>query len=77
MGAWAAPSARRTIEGSGEVELHLPCNVVVAERGTSAVVAALDPADTVGSQDEASQQVAGSARAALQRVLTRLSEMPA
>jgi uncharacterized protein (DUF302 family) len=56
--------------------VHLPCNVVIQETGTSAVVAALDPADNVESEDADMRAAVDEARRALSNVLHRVTEAP-
>lgn len=70
MGAWgvAEPDER----GPGlRVASHLPCNVVVHETESGAVIAALDPADDVGDAEAA--EIVENARIALERALTKAS----
>lgn len=73
MGAWSAAVSEIRIDESLKGAVHLPCNVVVQERGGSAIVAALDPADSVeGNVPEA---LSDAARDALGRVLRKV-EVP-
>jgi uncharacterized protein (DUF302 family) len=73
MGAWNAPSTRALGDSDVKVGVHLPCNVVVHETGTSAIVAALDPADTVDPGYPGSEELVSAARTALHRALERLT----
>ena len=73
MGAWSLPVDKREVDGDLEVAVHLPCNVVVQERGSSAIVAALDPADTIETTGEEGTRLTDDARAALGRVLERIA----
>jgi uncharacterized protein (DUF302 family) len=73
MGAWAPAAGQRVVGGDLEVAVHLPCNVVVQETDTTAVVAALDPADEIAAGDEAALATAELAREALGRLLQRVS----
>jgi uncharacterized protein (DUF302 family) len=73
MGAWSAPVTQKPVAEELEVAVHLPCNVVVQETGSSAIVAALDPADAIEAQDEESLQISGVAREALGRALQRIA----
>lgn len=73
MGAWSLPVAQKEVGDELEVAVHLPCNVVVHESGDSAIVAALDPADQVESDDDAAVRLTDDARAALARVLERIA----
>ena len=73
MGAWSLPVAKREVGEELEVAVHLPCNVVVQESGSSAVVAALDPADAVEAVDAESSQLTDDARAALARALEKIA----
>jgi uncharacterized protein (DUF302 family) len=73
MGAWNSPTTQTIGDSNVKVGVHLPCNVVVHETGRAAIVAALDPADTVDAVDAASQELVDSARSALHRVLQRVA----
>ena len=70
MGAWSLPVRKKEVGDELEVAVHMPCNVVVQETGEGAIVAALDPADTMQDGDE---DVTADARAALGRVLERIA----
>ncbi len=72
MGVWNAAVNQRRLDHELQVAVHLPCNMVVQETGSSAMVAALDPADTVEDVDAASAAVVDEARAALGRVLDKV-----
>jgi uncharacterized protein (DUF302 family) len=76
MGAWAPPVAAPKIDPGLHAAVHLPCNVVIQETGTSAVIAALDPADNVDSEDADMRSTADEARRALSNVLHRVTEAP-
>jgi uncharacterized protein (DUF302 family) len=69
LGAWSSSVASRALGGDLRVAVHLPSNVVVQETPDGAVVAALDPADNIEAS-EASDEIVGSAREALGRVLS-------
>ena len=72
MGAWGpTPSDEPPADGL-QVAVHLPCNLVVQESGTSAIVAALDPTEELGDEMPNGPQVAEQAQAALGRVLERI-----
>lgn len=71
LGAWDAAIGRRDVGAETDVAVHLPCNVVVQETGTSAVVAVLDPAEALEGADVGSAAVE-EAREALARVLTKV-----
>jgi uncharacterized protein (DUF302 family) len=73
MGAWTLPVAKREVDDGLEVAVHMPCNVVVQESGSAAVVAALDPADQVDPADDETARLTGDARAALNRALERIA----
>jgi uncharacterized protein (DUF302 family) len=77
MGAWSLPVAKKEVGDQLEVAVHLPCNVVVQESGSSAIVAALDPADTVETNDDEGLRLTDDARAALGRVLERIASSSA
>lgn len=76
MGAWSPPAGHRGIDEDLQAVVHLPCNVVVQESGSSATVAALDPADDVDYSDATSGQVIEAARDALNRVLVKVTAPP-
>ena len=71
MGAWGTGS-QRSLDSDIEVAVHLPCNVVGQETGSSAVVAALDPADSVEIDNPSSSEMAAAARDALGRVFNKV-----
>jgi uncharacterized protein (DUF302 family) len=74
MGAWTRTSSTLRVDDGLEVAMHLPCNFVVQETGTSAIVATLDPGDAPESGDRAHGDPTEEARAALGRVLQRVGE---
>ena len=77
MGVWNNAVSQRELGPDLRAAVHLPCNVVVQERGTGAIVAALDPDDVVeDAEGEAPDELTSEARAALGRVLKRI-EAPA
>jgi uncharacterized protein (DUF302 family) len=55
-----------------QVAVHLPCNFVVQETGSSAFVAALDPAEESAGSEGAEAAAARDAREALGRVLASI-----
>lgn len=69
MGFWNSPVSERHITPQLQAGVHLPCNVVVQETGSSALVAALDPAEAVDQADEGSLAAAAIAREAVERML--------
>ena len=73
MGSWNAAQVAR-IEGSPDLRVatHLPCNVVVHEDDSGAVVSALDPTEDVEPADPNSVRVATAARDALERALAKV-----
>jgi uncharacterized protein (DUF302 family) len=73
MGAWSLPVRTKEVGDELEVAVHMPCNVVVQETGTAAVVAALDPADAVEAADAEAERLTDEARAALGRALQRIA----
>ncbi len=73
MGAWSSGATTRALGERVEVAVHLACNFVVQESGDSAIVAALDPADSVEQRDDRQLEAARRARDALGRVLQRVS----
>jgi uncharacterized protein (DUF302 family) len=72
MGAWGS-SVVQEIDSDVRVALHLPCNVVVQETDTGAMVAALDPGEESGEIERLPSEIAGAARSALERVLRRVA----
>jgi uncharacterized protein (DUF302 family) len=73
MGAWNPSITREYSEAQLRVAMQLPCNFVVQESGSAALVAALDPADTMELEDPESQSAVDAARGALARVLARVT----
>jgi uncharacterized protein (DUF302 family) len=70
MGAWSGAVSEVHIDDNLKGSVHLPCNVVVQERGEAAIVAALDPADSIeGTVPEA---LSDAARDAINRVLRKV-----
>lgn len=74
MGVWNAPVSDRPVGEDMRVAVHLPCNLVVQETGSTAMVAALDPVEALEPPDPVSQEVTEAARGALSRVLHRVGE---
>jgi uncharacterized protein (DUF302 family) len=69
MGAWHSAADKRSVAEDLDVAVHLPCNVVVQEQGSTALVATLDPSE--GFEDsQLPAGVAEDARDALGRVLS-------
>lgn len=73
MGAYDAAHSSRDVDANLQVAVHLPCNVVVQESGSSAYVAALDPRDSADESDRSQLESAAEARAALERVLEKVA----
>ncbi len=73
MGVWNDSVADRRIGSDLRVAVHLPCNLVVQEEGSGALVAALDPLDSLEPADEPSVEATEAARSALTRVLQRIA----
>jgi len=69
MGFWNAPVSEKHISPQLQAGVHLPCNVVVQETGSTAMVAALDPAEAIDQADEASLAAASVAREAVEEML--------
>ncbi|HEX2050961.1 MAG TPA: DUF302 domain-containing protein [Actinomycetota bacterium] len=74
MGAWNS-SITRAIASDARVQMHVSCNFVVQETGSSAIVAALDPAEDDDGTPTVPLEVADDARAALGRVLQRVATL--
>ena len=77
LGACNPPLAHRALSAQLDIGVMLPCNVVVYEDGDHAVVAAVDPMQTVAAQSEALRPIADEVRARLARALDRLEGVPA
>ncbi len=73
MGVWNGAVSQRRLDEELQVAVHLPCNLVVQESGSAALVAALDPADVVAVQ-ESTPAVVDEARGALALVLQAVAE---
>ncbi|MGH2698231.1 MAG: DUF302 domain-containing protein [Actinomycetota bacterium] len=71
LGAWSPATTQSELGAGMQVAVHLPCNLVVQESGTSAIVAALDPTEELESPNALSEEMADEARAALGRVLQK------
>jgi uncharacterized protein (DUF302 family) len=72
MSSYAANEAQSLADSDVQVGFHLPCNVVVHESELGAIVAALDPADTVDGDDEVTRHIVDEARGALARALYKV-----
>ncbi len=72
MGAWNA-SATQQIEDDIRAAIHLPCNVVVQELAEGAMVAALDPRETVDVDSDVPDAAVDLARDALGRMLQKVA----
>jgi uncharacterized protein (DUF302 family) len=72
MGAWNAATTQE-IEGGIRAAIHLPCNVVVQEIPQGAMVAALDPHETIEPGSDVPQAAVELARDALGRMLQKVS----
>jgi uncharacterized protein (DUF302 family) len=55
------------------VSVHLPCNLIVQETGSTSLVAALDPLDVLEDGDNVNVEAAEAARTALTNVLEKIS----
>lgn len=74
MGVWNGELSNRRLGHDLQVAVHLPCNVIVQETGSSALVAALDPAEDVAPGDEHAVEIAAAAREALVKMLQRVTK---
>jgi uncharacterized protein (DUF302 family) len=72
MGVYNSAISQKRIDNELQAAVHLPCNVVVQENADAAVVAALDPRDTV-EEGSVPEEIVASAREALGRVLTKVA----
>lgn len=72
MGVWNSAVNQRRLDSELQVAVHLPCNMVVQEVGSGAMVAALDPADTMDDPAQRSSVPVQEARDALARVFDKV-----
>jgi uncharacterized protein (DUF302 family) len=72
LGVYDSAISQKRIDNELQAAVHLPCNLVVQEDAGAAVVAALDPDDTV-EEGTVPQEIVTSAREALGRVLTKVA----
>ncbi|HVL65448.1 MAG TPA: DUF302 domain-containing protein [Actinomycetota bacterium] len=73
MGAWNSREIEQ-LDGDIRVAMHIPCNVVVQEQGSTAYVAALDPVDALEEEGVSVPPAAAvAARDALGRALRRVA----
>jgi uncharacterized protein (DUF302 family) len=72
MGVYDSAISQKRIDNDLRAAVHLPCNLVVQENAGTAVVAALDPIDTV-EEGTVPEEIVTSAREALERVLTKVA----
>jgi uncharacterized protein (DUF302 family) len=72
MGVYDSAISQKRIDNDLRAAVHLPCNLVVQENAGAAVVAALDPIDTV-EEGTVPEEIVTSAREALERVLTKVA----
>lgn len=72
MGVYDSAVSQKRIANDLRAAVHLPCNLVVQENAGAAVVAALDPRDTV-EEGTVPEEIVASAREALGRVLTKVA----
>lgn len=73
MGVWNAAVSDKAVGDDMRVAVHLPCNLVVQETGSSALIAALDPLDVLETGDNVNVEAAKAARKALTNVLEKIS----
>ncbi|MGI8942410.1 MAG: DUF302 domain-containing protein [Actinomycetota bacterium] len=71
MGAWSPATTQAEVGAGMQVAVHLPCNVIVQETGSTAIVAALDPTEDLEEPNAITPQTADEARAALGRMLQK------
>lgn len=72
MGAWGS-GLHRDHDSDVRVAVNLPCNVVIQEVGPVAIVAALDPHDSIDPGDPDSVALADAAQEALGRAFDRVA----
>lgn len=71
MGAWSPATTQEELGAGMQVAVHLPCNVVVQETESTAIVAALDPTEDLEEPNAITPQTVDEARAALGRMLQK------
>lgn len=72
MGAWNADTTQK-IDEDITAAIHLPCNIVVQELQEGAMIAALDPRETVELGSDLPDAAVDMARDALARMLQKVS----
>jgi uncharacterized protein (DUF302 family) len=72
MGVYDSAISQKRIDNDLRAAVHLPCNLVIQENAGTAVVAALDPRDTI-EEGTVPEEIVTSAREALGRVLTKVA----
>jgi uncharacterized protein (DUF302 family) len=73
MGVWNAAVSDQAVGDDMRVAVHLPCNLIVQETGSTSLVAALDPLDVLEDGDNVNVEAAEAARTALTNVLEKIS----
>ena len=73
MGAYNANTIPKDIDKNIQAAVHVPCNIVVQETDSSAIVAALDPQDDADPSSPEQLQTTEGARQALQGVLEKVA----
>ena len=73
MGIYNAAVSTKRIDSDLQIAVHLPCNFVVQEIPPAAVVAALDPEETV-DLEQTSPELVEQARSALLRTLRKIDQ---
>lgn len=74
LGVYNGIVSQRSLGPDLRAAVHLPCNVVIQETEGRAVVAALDPSDSVeGATETVAPEIVDSARGALNRMLQRVA----
>jgi uncharacterized protein (DUF302 family) len=73
MSSWSTMTTQELGSPNLRAAIQLPCNVVVQERGATALVAALDPEDSLVPEDEDTVKAAVAAKDALGRALKRIA----
>jgi uncharacterized protein (DUF302 family) len=72
MGVFSPTVQETRLAEDLQMAVHLPCNVVVQEAGSSAIVAALDPGEGLEEGDALTPDVVAAARDALGRALQKV-----
>lgn len=74
MGVWNSSVSDKQIGSDLKVAVHLPCNIVIQETGSSAVVAALDPVDALEPSEPGTLEAVELLQSALERFMEKVGK---